>query len=210
MMDLQSAWWVSWLEEDSENINMHFHVFSHAIYKFEKLWACYRIQLEWFQSLFTWHIEFECLTLFSDSNRLKVGRVKWSEAVGTQSQMPKTQSTQLRSLPFRGSKLCQLPMATRSDAEQEIGLEVEKWLAGRFCKRPSFADVLEFTCNLWVWQSQNGSRLFSHCIACSTVQPTNIHHPHVESTEPYPIAVVQLGGRPREALENMWRQGQNE
>lgn len=142
-------------------------------------------------------------TLFSDSNRLKVGRVKWSEAVGTQSQMPKTQSTQLRSLPFRGSKLCQLPMATRSDAEQEIGLEVEKWLAGRFCKRPSFADVLEFTCNLWVWQSQNGSRLFSHCIACSTVQPTNIHHPHVESTEPYPIAVVQLGGRPREALENM-------
>ena len=46
-------------------------------------------------------------TLFSDSNRLKVGRVKWSEAVGTQSQMPKTQSTQLRSVPFCGSKPCQ-------------------------------------------------------------------------------------------------------
>ena len=100
-------------------------------------------------------------------------------------------------------RLKTLPMATRPDAEQEIGLEVEKWLAGRFCKRPSFADVLEFTCNLWVCQSLNGPRLFSHCIPCSTVQPTNIHHPHVESTEPYPIAVVQLAGRPREALESM-------
>ena len=155
--DLQSAWW-SWLREDSENINMHFHVFSHAIYKLRSCEPVTVSSLSDFNhcllgilSLNVWHSFFRL-------QPLKVGRVKWSEAVGTQSQMPKTQSTQLRSLPFAAQDFAN---GYKTRCRTRNSLEVEKWLAGRFCKRPSFADVLEFTCNLWVCQSLNGPRLFS-------------------------------------------------
>lgn len=136
-------------------------------------------------------------TLFSDSNR------QWEGSNGRKRWALKFRCRKPRARSFAACLFAAQNFANGYKTRCRTRNRPRSREVARFCKRPSFADVLEFTCNLWVWQSQNGSRLFSHCITCSTVQPTNIHHPHVESTEPYPIAVVQLAGRPLEALENM-------
>ena len=90
-------------------------------------------------------------------------------------------------------------MATRPDAEQEVGLEIKrKWLAGRFCKRPSFADVLRS----WNWQigiygcgSHKTDQDFSATATLYSPPPSTCW----EYWTPSRIAVVQLPGTP-----NMW------